>query len=164
MTARRWLPAALSAALLGWAGAAMPGAAEAQTLLRSQTEGTVNAIQDQSRQAVQPRHEGEVTYTSGGVGSEGIAAMRAVESNYNLRLLFAVQGSGEYLAGVHVRLVDQRGNTVIDTVAEGPYFFAKVKPGRYQVIAESEGKALTRSVDVSRSGAVSRALYWPYAG
>ncbi len=188
MTAKIWLQAALSAALLGWTGVATPDAAQAQgfllgsqaevalsgallgwaqaqnSVVRSETESTVGAIANETRQAVQPHNQGGVIFASGGVGNEGKAAMRAVESGYNLRLLFAVEGSGAYLAGVHVRLVDHGGNTLVDTVAEGPYFFANVRPGKYEIVAESQGRTLTRSVEVSPTGAISRALYWQDAG
>ncbi len=165
---KKLLGVALSAGLLGLAGAALPGAAMAQnaipSVVRSETDAAVNAVQEQARAAAEPGRQGDIAYTSGGVGDEGLAHMRAIESGYNLRLLFAVKGSGEYLANVHVRLVDKSGNTVLDTVSQGPYFFANVRPGRYRVVAESEGRPIRRTVDVGGTGAVSRALYWQHTG
>lgn len=156
MIAKTWLPFALSAALL-----AGPAAAQSNSILRSQTDATVNAIESQARQGVEPpRTQGDVTYVSGGVGSDSIQAMRQIEHGYNLRLMFAEQGSGKYLADVRVKLVDPEGRTLLDAVSSGPYFFAKVRPGRYQVVAENAGNAITRSVDVSPSGAVSQSFYW----
>jgi hypothetical protein len=187
MTATIWLPVALSAAFLGWVGVATPDAAEAQSFflrsptevalsgalsgwtqaqgaaVRPQTEGTVDAIQDEMRQAVKPHKEGGVTFVSGGVGDEGKAAMHAIESGYNLRLLFAVQGSGEFLADVHVRLLDRDRNTLVDTVADGPYFFANLTPGTYEVVVMSQGRVITRSVDISGTAVISRTLYWQHA-
>ncbi|MGO8865083.1 MAG: carboxypeptidase-like regulatory domain-containing protein [Alphaproteobacteria bacterium] len=156
MSMKTWLPLALGAALL-----ALPAAAQTSSILRSQTDATVNAIEYQARQALEPpRTQGDVTYLSGGVGSDSVQAMREVERAYNLRLMFAVAGSGEYLANVRVKLVDASGRTVLDVVSDGPYFFAKVPPGRYQVVAETEGGAKTRSVDISTGGAVSQSFYW----
>ena len=155
-TMKTWLPLALGAALL-----AVPAAAQTSSILRSQTDATVNAIEYQTRQGVDlPRTQGDVTYISGGVGNESVQAMRAMERGYNLRLMFAIAGSGEYLANVRVKLVDPKGRTVLDAVSEGPYFFAKVPPGRYQVVAETEGDAKTRAVDISPGGAVSQSFYW----
>lgn len=156
MKTKTWLPLALGAALL-----AVPAAAQTSSILRSQTDATVNAIENQARQGVEPpRTQGDVTYTSGGVGSDSVQAMHEIERAYNLRLMFAIEGSGEYLADVRVKLVDARGRTVLDAVSDGPYFFAKVPPGRYQVVAETEGDAKTRSVDISSGGAVSQSFYW----
>lgn len=187
MTAKIWLPAALFAALLGWAEVAAPDAAQAQSFFprsptelalsgallgwvpaqtpvpTAHTEGTVDAVQDATPQAVQSHSAGGVTFASGGVGDEGKAAMHAIESGYNLRLLFAVQGSGEFLANVRVRLVDRNGNTLVDTVADGPYFFANLAPGTYEVVVMGQGRVITRSVDISGTGAISRTLYWQHA-
>ena len=156
MSMKTWLPLALGTVLL-----AAPAAAQTSSILRSQTDATVNAIEYQTRQGVElPRTQGEVTYVSGGVGSDSVQAMREIERGYNLRLMFAVEGSGEYLADVRVKLVDAKGRTVLDAVSDGPYFFAKVPPGRYQVVAETEGDAKTRAVDISPGGAVSQSFYW----
>ena len=113
--------------------------------------------------SLEPRTEGGVTFVSGGIGQEGLDAIEAAKSNYNLRLLFATEGSGRYLADIRVKLMDQKGNTLLDTVSEGPYFLAKVNPGKYKIVAENRGKEITRSADVPAKGAVSLSLYWPPA-
>jgi hypothetical protein len=154
-----WLPLATAAALLGMLGTATPAAA--QGIMRSQTDTSVNAVDNQARQGMQEvRTDNGVTYISGGVGTDAVQALREVKGRYNLHLLFAVQGSGEYLSNVRVRLADQSGNTVLDTVADGPYFFAKVRPGKYQVVADSEGRTMTRAVDISANGSASESFYW----
>lgn len=113
--------------------------------------------------SLEPRTEGGVTFVSGGIGQEGLDAIDAAKSGYNLRLLFAIQGTGTYLADVRVKLLDQKGNTLLDTVSEGPYFLAKVSPGHYKVIAENQGKAISKPAEVSPKGAVSLSFYWPPA-
>lgn len=126
--------------------------------------GTALAMVDQTRHGAEPpRTQGDVTYISGGVGKDSVRAMREIEHGYNLRLMFAVKRSGEYLADVRVKLMDAKGKTVLDAVSDGPYFFAKVPPGRYQVVAVNEGNSITRSVDVSPRSAVSQPFYWSSA-
>jgi hypothetical protein len=155
----RWLTLATAAALLGVLGTAVPAAA--QGIVRSQSDPSLNAVENQTQLGMQEaRADNGVSYISGGVGSDAVQALRDVKGRYNLHLLFAVQGSGEYLANVRVRLANRQGNTVLDTVSDGPYFFAKLQPGRYQVSAESEGRTLTRSVEISPNGSVSEAFYW----
>jgi len=154
-----WLPLALGVALF-----AVPAAAQSTSVLRSQTETSVNAVQGQMRQAMQPGREDGVTYVSGGVGKEAVQAMHEIAPNYNLRLMFAVAGSGEYLANVHVKVMGPKGRTVLDTVSEGPYFFAKVPPGRYQVVADAQGTPISRSIDVGQDGSVAQSFYWHAAG
>ena len=154
----QWLSLVLAGALLSTLGTAVPAAA--QGIVRPQTDTSVEAIENQNRLALmEPRTQGDVSYVSGGVGGDSAQAMQQIKSGYNLRLLFAVQGSGDFLANVRVKLVDQKGNTVLDAVSDGPYFFAKVRPGRYQVVADNGGTVISRSVDVGEH-AVSESFYW----
>ncbi|HLI12525.1 MAG TPA: carboxypeptidase regulatory-like domain-containing protein [Alphaproteobacteria bacterium] len=105
-----------------------------------------------------------VTFMSGGIGEEGLDSIRAAEHDYNLRLLFAVQGSGFYLSDVKVQIIDAKGTTLVDTVSQGPYFLAKLKPGRYKVVATSNGTAMTRTIEVPASGRAAQSFYWPSGG
>ena len=113
--------------------------------------------------ALEPHSENGVTFVSGGIGEEGLQAIHEIERDYNLRLLFAVQRSGNYLSDVNVKLLDQSGKTLVDTMSQGPYFLAKLSPGKYQIIAESGGKPIIKSVVIAPGRAVSQALYWPAA-
>jgi hypothetical protein len=111
--------------------------------------------------AIEPHAENGVTFVSGGVGGEGVSQIREVEKEYNLHLLFAVQGSGDYLSRVYVKILDGNGRVLVDTMSEGPYFLAKLNPGKYDVVAESAGKTIDRRVDISPGHAISESLYWP---
>ena len=154
----QWVSLALAGALLSMLGTAVPAAA--QGIVRPQNDTSVDAVENQNRLALmEPRRQGDVSYVGGGVGSDSAQAMRQIKGGYNLRLLFAMQGSGDYLANVRVKLVDQKRNTVLDAVSDGPYFFAKVRPGSYQVVADNGGMVISRSVDVGEH-AVSQSFYW----
>jgi hypothetical protein len=52
-----------------------------------------------------------VPHISGGIGSSEREAMEQVKSQYNLRLLFAVAGSGAYLSNIRVQIQDAAGPT-----------------------------------------------------
>jgi len=75
---------------------------------------------------IQPQTQGEVTFVSGGVGGEEQNALQAMKADYNLNLLFSVQGTGEYLSDVKVTITDTSGNVFLETVADGPKLFAKI--------------------------------------
>src|SRR5271167_3795890 len=64
-------------------------------------------LQARAELAIEPRAENGVTFVSGGAGDEGVQAIHEIERDYNLRLLFAVQGSGNYLSRVDVKILDQ---------------------------------------------------------
>jgi hypothetical protein len=107
----------------------------------------------------QPQQQGNVTFVSGGAGDEDRAALKQMESQYNLRLLF-VERSGNYLANIAVTLADARGNAVLDTIAEGPIFYAHLPPGRYKLTVSNHGQSQSRDVIIGSREAVHQDFYW----
>jgi len=88
---------------------------------------------------------------SGGIGMDAREALETEAKGHNLKLVFA-QTSGEYLADVHVRVVDAAGKQVVDHVARGPWAYARLPPGSYAVTATLEGTAVSRKVTVAQQG------------
>ena len=112
--------------------------------------------------ALHPQQQGNITFISGGAGDEDRDALRQVENQYNLRLLFAAR-NGDYLANVAVTLSDARGGAVLDTIAEGPIFYARVPPGRYRLTVSEQGHSQSRDISIG-NGAVRQDFYWASAG
>jgi hypothetical protein len=118
--------------------------------------GSVDVLPD-----MPPVHtQADVTYVSGGIGGAERAALRAAAPQYNLHLLFAGQGNGEYLSSVKVTITDERGVVVLDAVSDGPYFMARLPAGRYRISADIGGSAQTRAVSVPARGAASTSFFW----
>ena len=90
---------------------------------------------------------GNVTYVSGGVGTESIDQLNAISGDFNLKLVFALS-SGEYVSGTRVVVADTQGNALLDTISEGPWFLAKLPRGNYRIIATLADKQLTRRISV----------------
>jgi hypothetical protein len=109
---------------------------------------------------LKPQTQGDVTFVSGGVGGDEWDAMQAVRAEYNLRMLFTVQGTGEYLSNVTVKITDAKGNVYLETVAEGPLCFVKLNPGRYTITADLDGKSFQKKVTVGKKP-VSLSFVWP---
>jgi hypothetical protein len=103
---------------------------------------------------------GDVSYVSGGVGVSSREALEQAKKDFNLRLLFAYARSGEYLSNIGVKIVDRSGNTILDAVSDGPFFYAKLPAGSYRVSADNAGQVQTRSVRVPASGAAVADFYW----
>ena len=59
--------------------------------------------------AIQPQTQGDVTFVTGGVGIDERNELDATRANYNLSLLFSVQGTGNYLSDVKIRISDLKG-------------------------------------------------------
>lgn len=94
--------------------------------------------------------DGNVSYVSGGVGSESLDHLAAIAGKFNVKLVFATT-SGEYLSNVRVEITDAKGRSVVDTHADGPWFLAHLPLGHYQLIASLSGKAEKRQIDVVAS-------------
>lgn len=103
-------------------------------------------------------HQG-IRFASGGIGLSGREELRALSPQFNLRLMFAMQGSGNYLAGAQVRILDARGAVVLDAVSEGPYFLAQLPPGSYTVEASMLDQIQRRSARIGQ-GQSQLNFYW----
>lgn len=106
---------------------------------------------------------GEISYVSGGVGTQEQEALQQAKSDFNLHLLFAVAESGAFLARVPISIADESGQVLVEAVSDGPYFYAKVPTGTYTVSAENSGNVQTRTLTVPASGTVSEDFRWPAA-
>lgn len=107
---------------------------------------SVLAVAEQA--LIKPQTQGEVTFISGGVGIDEQNALQAMQADYNLNLLFSVKETGEYLSDVKVRIADSSGNTVLETVSDGPMLFAKLKPGRYKITVDLNGQVIDKTATV----------------
>ena len=102
--------------------------------------------------------QGEVSWTSGGVGEEAREEMRQVASRYNVHVMFSEQ-RGSYLAGIPftvVRLASGKEQQIVSAVSEGPLLYLKLAPGSYQIAAEVAGVWQKQQVRASASGRAAR--------
>lgn len=106
-----------------------------------------------------------VAYVSGGVGNAQQQAMKDAMKDYDLRMTFARQQTGSYLASVKVTIdrMDGReaGTLVLDTVSSGPMLFVKLPDGKYDVRAEVEGQVQTRAVNIRQGQAQDVVIHFP---
>lgn len=102
-----------------------------------------------------------VRYVSGGVGETDREALKAMAGEFNLELMFAMQGGGEYLADVKVRIVDSKGAVVLDNVvSKGPYFLAKLPSGSYTVEANANGQIQKNTAKIGAEQRVRLNFLW----
>ena len=103
---------------------------------------------------------GEIAHVSGGIGVDEQQRLEAREREFNLKLVFTLN-EGNYIAGVNVGVTDGKGRMVVEDVADGPFFMAKLPAGNYTVAATYEGKTVTRKVQVGSKGLHTENLHWP---
>ena len=91
-----------------------------------------------------------IRFASGGIGLSGRDELRALSPQFNLRLMFAMQGSGNYLAGAQVHILNSRGAVVLDATSEGPYFLAQLPPASYTVEASALGQTQRQTARIGQ--------------
>ena len=101
-----------------------------------------------------------VRYASGGIGESERDELSALSSQFNLHLLFAMQGSGNYLADVQVNIMDESGKTVLNAESQGPWFFAQLSPGAYRVVVSVLNQTQEQTVRVSSARQSHLDFYW----
>lgn len=105
---------------------------------------------------------GNISYVSGGIGKDEATAMQEAEKSYPLSLEFAVTSRprDEFTSDVHVKLTDRQGNTVLDTVSNGPFFLIKLPGGHYRLEASKYGETKVREVDIKKSAKQKILIEW----
>jgi len=77
-----------------------------------------------------------IEYVSGGVCHSELLALHADRDKYSFWLTTAAMHSGAHLAGVKVRVFESRTKkTVLQQTMDGPWLFANLPVGRYEVEA-----------------------------
>lgn len=108
-------------------------------------------------------HTGNISYLSGGIGSDQSAAFKAAMPRYPLSLEFARQSANgnEYLANVPVKIADAHGQPLVSTRADGPFMLVTLPNGHYVITASHDGKTVQRPVDIGKTSHAHEAFVWP---
>jgi len=115
------------------------------------------------------QNDGGIRYVSGGVGESERTELNALSSQFNLHLMFATQGGGEYLSAVRVNILDAHGQPVLTAQSKGPWFYAQLPSGDYQVeVTPTEGRTgrdqpQRKSAHINGSGHSTLDFYWEKA-
>jgi len=109
-----------------------------------------------------------VCYISGGISGDEVAQFKSHAKEYLLEIVFVQKADAEdngrieeYLAGVQLQIKDAKGNVVVDTITEGPFFLANLPPGKYQITADYEGVIKKNAVNISAKNHRRIVFLWP---
>jgi hypothetical protein len=120
------------------------------------------AAQVQVRAAASPdvvETAGTIVYVTGGIGEEERAALKKIEKQFNLKLVFA-RKDGAFVSDVAVAIKTPSGKVVLADQAQGPIFMVKLPAGSYVVEATLEGNTIQRKVTVGK-GLKTDTFVWP---
>jgi hypothetical protein len=107
---------------------------------------------------------GGARYVSGGIGAEERAEMLLMLPDYNFKVVAAAQGSGAFIDGVELVVLDARGGKVFETTLNGPWLMGQLAPGRYELLATYGGTTQKRTLTIPARGQRVEYFYWPVAG
>ena len=107
----------------------------------------------------QVQTQGSVSFTSGGVGLDESHALISEQAHWPLSLRFTGP-TADYLADVHVRIVDEKNAELLKADAMGPYMLVKLPPGRYTVYAKYKDSEKKQAVTVAGNGKAKAAFHW----
>lgn len=89
------------------------------------------------------------TYVSGGGGEADRKALFKLAPKFPIQLIFQVGGEVEGVSGVKVTLRDQYGESMVEAVSEGPYFYLNPPSGgRFTIDAEYKGEKHSQTKDL----------------
>lgn len=100
-----------------------------------------------------------ISFVSGGVGKEERDQLQAMQGQFNLKLVFAID-AGNFLAGINVRIMDQQGNVLVETQTDGPILMANLPAGTYTVAAEDMNNRKEQTVTVGDQGLKEVTFTW----
>jgi len=101
----------------------------------------------------------EIQTVSGAIAAEERELMMHSYADFNLHLTFA-HSTGAYLADVAVAIYGADGRLLWSGISEGPFFFAQLPRGQYQVTAEFDGSATTRKISVGLAPGPMHHFQW----
>ncbi len=79
------------------------------------------------------REKGQkIDLVSGGVGEAEREFLNEIGKDYALKLIFSNE-KGEYLSDVKVKMYDEKGKQLLETVSDGPWVFIDLPSGNYRL-------------------------------
>lgn len=105
---------------------------------------------------------GNVSYITGGIGSDESNALKAELGKHPLSLTLAsrIDGKDVFLASVPVVVRDASGTVVLEATSEGPYLLADLPPGNYDVSASHKGEEKRGSAAISAGKPARLTFLW----
>ncbi|BEI43379.1 MULTISPECIES: carboxypeptidase regulatory-like domain-containing protein [unclassified Polynucleobacter] len=109
------------------------------------------------------KSQGDTTFITGGIGSDESIAMFAAAKKWSLLIeMSEIDGSGRgvWIAGINIRVLNAKQQSILETVCDGPLMLLNAPPGQYTVEASYQGKLLKRSVVIKEGDPQKLSLFW----
>ena len=92
-----------------------------------------------------------IHYLSGGAAKNERESLKTTEKDYNLKVS-SISAGGDYTGAFSLQILDARGTLLLETMTEGPIFYAELPVGQYQINGKYQGqeKTLYATLSVNR--------------
>ena len=100
----------------------------------------------------QEHAQGNISYLSGGIGSDEAEMMRQEGAKYPLTLELATAAGGPrdaYISDARVDIRDANGNSILSTTTQGPIMLVRLPSGNYTVDVDWHGTQKRKTVAVA---------------
>lgn len=107
--------------------------------------------------------QGNISFITGGIGSDESSAIFAAAKKWALLIEMSEidrSGRGVWIAGVDIRVLDAKQQTLLETICDGPLMLLNAPSGQYIVEASYQGKLLKRSVILKEGDSQKLTLFW----
>lgn len=97
-------------------------------------------------------HAGEhhdIAYVHGGVGKKSMEAVKQIDEDYDLKVVF-VDAGNRYLSAVRVEIRHVNGDKALQLQTKGPVLLAKLPDGEYQLHANIPGRSKAKQTFSTR--------------
>ena len=139
-----------------------PGLGACTAIQQQRTRQPPSLVASNSAQPATPaaRHANGVSYLSGSADRDDAIDMQGAAVFYNVCLAFSGKERA-WIAGVQAQIYRHNGLLVFKVYADGPFILIRLKPGRYRIVANYDGRVIATKLAVPKHGATARMLWWP---
>jgi hypothetical protein len=111
-----------------------------------------NAAWSEDSALPEVHQSGDISYISGGIGSDESKAIKSEAPKYALTLNFIVRidGHDSFDAPDELTILKADGSPVLDIKPDGPYLLLDLPPGTYKITAGSADQSSTQTVQIVR--------------
>jgi hypothetical protein len=107
--------------------------------------------------------QGDISFITGGIGSDESSAIFAAAKKWSLLIeMSEIDGGGRgvWIAGIDIRVLNEKQQTLLETICDGPLMLLNIPPGQYTVEASYQGKLLKRNVTLKEGDSQKLTLFW----
>jgi len=109
---------------------------------------------------IEAGNQNGIAFESGGWSGETADVIHAHAGKFPVMLVFAWT-DGTYVADVGVKVMNRKGDKVLDLNESGPLVLLGLPQGEYTINVERNGKVQSRRVNVAANTRTKAVFHWP---